>query len=49
MKVNNVTTIKYKIGGGGRGRNHVKVLLKHFLYKKSNDFIQTKMYPLVLN
>ena len=31
MLVNNVTTIKYKIGGGGGGggRNHVKVMLKH--------------------
>ena len=45
MELNNAMTIKYKIRGGRR--NHVKVILKHFLYKKSNDFIQTEMYPLV--
>ena len=27
----------------------MKVILKQFLYKKSNDFIQTEMYPLVTN
>ena len=36
-----------KLEGGGGRRNHVKVILKHLLYTKSNDFIQTEMYPLV--